>query len=164
MFLRRKKRCAALATALPDHAAVCAQAAHEILENLRSRARRYPITRAVRIGLNSGPLIGGIGTKQFAYDLWGETVSRANRVESHGQPGRIQLTESTRKRLGEKFGSEGRAGSKSKIPNPCAYSPSPTPAPHRPGLDRSGAPKDRSKNGSLNRPTTGRRSSKVEPA
>jgi class 3 adenylate cyclase len=52
-----------LATALPDHAAVCAHAILEMLENLRSLARRYPIDWAVRIRMNSGPLIGGIGPK-----------------------------------------------------------------------------------------------------
>ena len=51
-------------TALPDHAAVCAQAALEMLENLRSFNRRYQIDWAVRIGMNSGPVIGGsIGKK-----------------------------------------------------------------------------------------------------
>jgi len=96
-------------TALPDHAAVCAQAALEMLKNLRSFNRRYQIDWAVRIGMNSGPVIGGIiGTKKFAYDLWGETVNIASRMESHGQPWRIQLTESTRKLLGNKFVTEER--------------------------------------------------------
>ncbi len=96
-------------TALPDHAAVCAQAALEMLENLRSFNRRYQIDWAVRVGMNSGPVIGGIiGTKKFAYDLWGDTVNIASRMESHGQPWRIQLTESTRKLLGNKFKTEER--------------------------------------------------------
>lgn len=96
-------------TALPDHAAVCAQAALEMLENLRTFNRRYQIDWAVRVGMNSGPVIGGIiGTKKFAYDLWGDTVNIASRMESHGQPWRIQLTESTRKLLGPKFKTEER--------------------------------------------------------
>lgn len=96
-------------TALPDHAAVCGQAALEMLENLRAFNRRYQIDWAVRIGMNSGPVIGGIiGTKKFAYDLWGDTVNIASRMESHGQPWRIQLTESTRKLLGGKFKTEER--------------------------------------------------------
>ena len=54
--------------------------------------------------MNSGPVIGGsIGTNKFAYDLWGVTVNIASRMESHGQPWRIQDTESTRKLLGDKF-------------------------------------------------------------
>jgi adenylate cyclase len=96
-------------TALPDHAAACAQAALEMLENLRAFNRRYQIEWAVRIGMNSGPVIGGIiGTKKFAYDLWGDTVNIASRMESHGQPWRIQLTDSTRKLLGDKFKTEER--------------------------------------------------------
>ncbi|MBC7368375.1 MAG: response regulator [Undibacterium sp.] len=96
-------------TALPEHAAACAQASLEMLENLRTFNRRYQIDWAVRIGMNSGPVIGGIiGTKKFAYDLWGETVNIASRMESHGQPWRIQLTDSTRKLLGDKFKTEER--------------------------------------------------------
>lgn len=96
-------------TALTDHAAVCGQAALEMLENLRAFNRRYQIDWAVRVGMNSGPVIGGIiGTKKFAYDLWGDTVNIASRMESHGQPWRIQLTESTRKLLGHKFKTEER--------------------------------------------------------
>jgi adenylate cyclase len=96
-------------TALPDHAAICGQAALEMLENLRAFNRRYQIDWAVRVGINSGPVIGGIiGTKKFAYDLWGDTVNIASRMESHGQPWRIQLTESTRKLLGHKFKTEER--------------------------------------------------------
>jgi class 3 adenylate cyclase len=96
-------------TALPDHAAVCGQAALEMLENLRAFNRRYQIDWAVRVGINSGPVIGGIiGTKKFAYDLWGDTVNIASRMESHGQPWRIQLTESTQKLLVHKFKTEER--------------------------------------------------------
>jgi len=96
-------------TPLPDHAVACALASIEMLETLRAFNRRYQIDWAVRIGLNSGPVIGGIiGTKKFAYDLWGDTVNIASRMESHGQPWRIQLTESTRKLLGEKFKTEER--------------------------------------------------------
>jgi class 3 adenylate cyclase len=54
----------------------------------------------LRIGIHSGPAVAGvIGTKRFLYDLWGDTVNLASRMESHGSPGTIQVTESTRQHL-----------------------------------------------------------------
>ncbi len=59
---------------------------------------------AMRIGISSGPVLAGvIGTKKFCYDLWGETVNMASRMESHGVPGGIQATESTFNRLKDSF-------------------------------------------------------------
>ncbi len=47
----------------------------------------------IRIGLNSGPLIAGVvGEKKFAYDIWGDTVNLASRMESSGAPGRVNVT------------------------------------------------------------------------
>jgi class 3 adenylate cyclase len=57
---------------------------------------------SLRIGINSGPVVAGvIGERKFAYDLWGDTVNVASRMESHGQPGMIQITEATRAQLGD---------------------------------------------------------------
>lgn len=51
---------------------------------------------AFRIGINSGPVVAGvIGRRKFIYDLWGETVNMASRMESHGQSGVIQITRNT---------------------------------------------------------------------
>ncbi|MGJ4748358.1 adenylate/guanylate cyclase domain-containing protein [Leptospira sp. SA-E8] len=56
----------------------------------------------MRIGIHSGPVVAGvIGKKKFAYDLWGDAVNTASRLESHGVPGRIQISEATYDLLGD---------------------------------------------------------------
>jgi class 3 adenylate cyclase len=58
----------------------------------------------VRIGIDSGAVVAGIiGKRKFLYDLWGNVVNTASRMESHGVPGRIQVTDATRHRLSEPF-------------------------------------------------------------
>jgi guanylate cyclase len=57
-----------------------------------------PTTRPLvfRLGISSGPAVAGvIGKAKFQYDVWGDTVNTASRMESHGVPGRIQLSEAT---------------------------------------------------------------------
>jgi len=64
---------------------------------------------SIRIGIHTGPVIAGIiGIKKFIYDLWGDTVNIASRMESHGLPGSIQVTEVTYKRLKHRYYFEDR--------------------------------------------------------
>ena len=57
-----------------------------------------------RIGINSGPVVAGvIGTSRYQYDIWGDTVNTASRMESHGVPGAIQISAATRALLGDEF-------------------------------------------------------------
>ena len=84
----------------PDHA----EAVAEMAMALREEAGRHldPAGRPlqVRIGIASGPVVAGvIGTAKFSYDLWGDTVNMASRMESTGVPGCIQVTEATYRRL-----------------------------------------------------------------
>ncbi|NJL98084.1 MAG: adenylate/guanylate cyclase domain-containing protein [Synechococcaceae cyanobacterium SM2_3_2] len=79
-----------------DHAQAVADLAlamQQVIE--RYRLQGYP-QMDIRIGINSGPVIAGvIGLKKFIYDLWGDTVNVASRMESQGQPGTIQISQST---------------------------------------------------------------------
>ena len=88
----------------PDHAEAMAEMALDMLAVIeRFNAKRNRGVR-IRIGMNCGPVTAGIiGTKKFAYDLWGDTVNIASRMESHGIANAIQVTESTYKRLRHKY-------------------------------------------------------------
>ena len=91
-------------TPRPEHAERCALMALDMLEVLNHFNRRNSLTLDIRIGINSGPVVAGIiGTRKFAYDLWGDTVNVASRMESHSQPGMIQVSENTRALLADKF-------------------------------------------------------------
>ena len=58
----------------------------------------------LRIGINSGPITAGvIGTKRFLYDLWGDAVNIASRMESNGTPGEIQITRATYELIQDAF-------------------------------------------------------------
>ena len=63
--------------------------------NSQREAENKPVLEA-RIGINTGPVIAGIvGVKKFAYDIWGDTVNLASRMESSGEPGKINISGST---------------------------------------------------------------------
>ena len=91
-------------TPMPEHAERCALMALDMLEVLHHFNRRNSLGLDLRIGINSGPVVAGIiGTKKFTYDLWGDTVNMASRMESHGQSDRIQVSAATHHLLKTKF-------------------------------------------------------------
>jgi adenylate cyclase len=93
----------------PDHATVLARLALDMTASMAAGAAVGDLGLELRIGLNSGPVVAGvIGRKRFLYDLWGDAVNIASRMESQGTPGRIQITEPTRELLGDEFECEPR--------------------------------------------------------
>jgi guanylate cyclase len=91
-----------------DHAEVLVELALEMQSYVRGREFKGR-QLAFRFGINSGPLIAGvIGRKKFSYDLWGDTVNTASRMESHGVNGGIQITEATQQLIQERFSCEPR--------------------------------------------------------
>ena len=88
----------------PDHAQVLARLALEMCAYLCTLPPRNGKQISFRMGINSGPVIAGvIGRKKFAYDLWGDTVNTASRMESHGVGGKIQITRSTYELIKDEF-------------------------------------------------------------
>ncbi|MBM3838542.1 MAG: response regulator [Verrucomicrobia bacterium] len=92
-----------------DHAEAAAEMALDMLNSLDLVNRVRGTTLQMRIGINSGVVVAGIvGTRKFAYDLWGDTVNMASRMESHGQPGHIHVTQATYERIRHRFQFESR--------------------------------------------------------
>jgi guanylate cyclase len=92
----------------PDHAQVLTRLALEMQAYVAAR-EFHGRTLAFRIGINSGPVVAGvIGRKKFIYDLWGDAVNTASRMESHSLPDRIQVSESTYEALKEAYEFESR--------------------------------------------------------
>jgi class 3 adenylate cyclase len=84
---------AGLPTACPDHVRRILKMALEMTEEMRRFSAAKGHQTQLRIGINSGPVVAGvIGATKFIYDLWGDTVNIASRMESNGVPGAIQVT------------------------------------------------------------------------
>jgi guanylate cyclase len=100
---------AGVPTPRPDHARALALMAFDMLEVMHSDDEVGQLGLELRVGINSGPVVAGvIGRKRFLYDLWGDAVNTASRMESHGTAGRIQITRATYELLADEFECEPR--------------------------------------------------------
>jgi adenylate cyclase len=83
--------------------------AQDMLEASERWQQAHRLTLPIRIGLASGPVVGGvIGRQRILFDLWGDTLNTAARIQSTGVPGRIHVTEGTRQRASGHFEFEER--------------------------------------------------------
>jgi class 3 adenylate cyclase len=89
---------------LPEPRAAAPEAAAGMALEMLEAAARVKESLQLRIGIDLGPVAAGvIGRRKFAYDLWGDTVNIASRMESQGVPGRIQVTEGVQRRLRDRY-------------------------------------------------------------
>ncbi|MGB0562068.1 MAG: adenylate/guanylate cyclase domain-containing protein, partial [Spirulinaceae cyanobacterium] len=92
-----------------DHTEAIAEMALDMQQALEEMNRTIPHQLQIRVGIHTGSAIAGvIGLKKFAYDIWGDTVNTASRMESHSLPGRIQVTHEVYQRLRDAYVLEAR--------------------------------------------------------
>ena len=108
-----------LPAAHPDHACEVVSAAleirHFIAELEQQRTREGKLSFQIRIGVHTGPVIAGVvGATKFAYDIWGDTVNTAARLESASEPGQVNISEATYARLQGQFRCQHRGNISSK--------------------------------------------------
>jgi class 3 adenylate cyclase len=100
---------AGLPTPNPDHALIIVKAAIDMMRVTHEYGKQFSTPLNLRIGVNSGPVVAGvIGKIKFIYDMWGDTVNVASRMESTGVPGNIQVTEPVFQKLKGQFEFEDR--------------------------------------------------------
>jgi len=93
----------------PDHARALALLALDMVESMRPGGAVGDLDLELRVGINSGPVVAGvIGRKKFLYDLWGDAVNTASRMESQGTPGQVQITRATYDLVKDDFDCERR--------------------------------------------------------
>jgi adenylate cyclase len=94
---------------VPDHAQRLARLSRDLLAAAERASDAIGMPLALRIGLASGPLMGGvIGAKRLTYDVWGDTVNLASRLEGSGEPGRVHVSAHAKALLGGEFRLESR--------------------------------------------------------
>ena len=94
---------------VPDHAARMVRMAIRMVHITREHAMEHKVSMKLRVGINSGPVVAGvIGKSKYIYDLWGDTVNLASRMESGGLPDMIQVTRPVYEKLKDQFVFEAR--------------------------------------------------------
>ena len=92
-----------------DHAAAALTVARAMIASMHEQRILLDVDLEIRIGLASGPVVGGvIGERRILFDVWGDAVNLASRMESSGVPGRIQISAATRALLGDLVGDVAR--------------------------------------------------------
>jgi adenylate cyclase len=99
---------AGVPTPRSGHARAATKFALELVAATGRLQSRLPVPFSIRVGLHSGPVMAGvIGTRKFAYDVWGNTVNIAARIEAASEPDRVSVSEVTAKLLGTDFKLDG---------------------------------------------------------
>ncbi|MCG8570752.1 MAG: adenylate/guanylate cyclase domain-containing protein [Spirochaetes bacterium] len=92
-----------------DHAYSAVLCALKMMQVIKLYNKKFGTNLNLRIGISSGPVVAGvIGKNKFTYDLWGDPVNTASRMESHGRPGQIQISKYTYEEIKDKFQTESR--------------------------------------------------------